>query len=234
MNKPKTSLLRSLIRRYQQASLIEKNPALDVDTILELERTDPYSRRKFIKDSAKALTIIGLSSVIPFVSCRTKTDHEPPKLIKDKPERNNPVIVIIGGGIAGLNCAYQLKKKNIIAHVYEADKKTGGRISSKENELGPGLITEYGGEFIDTNNLDIINLVKELNLLMYDTHADIKDNHLIKEDYYFKNKKRSDKDILNEFKKIVKKLEGDKIKCRTDYTSKDAIIFDNTSLEEYV
>ncbi len=234
MGKAKSSLLRSLIRRCQQAIILENNQELDTDTILEFERSDPYNRRKFIKDSTKTLTIIGLSSVLPFIPFRSNKVLVPPNSYKTKPYNQDPVIAIIGGGIAGLNCAYQLRKSNIIAQIFEADKTTGGRINSKENLLGPGLITEFGGEFIDTNNKDMLDLISELKLEIYDTHADIKENNLIKDAYYFKKQKRTDRDVIHEFRKIVKRLNEDKVKCGSNYNTPFAKNIDNTSLEEYI
>ncbi|MFM2315498.1 MAG: hypothetical protein RLZZ04_4776 [Cyanobacteriota bacterium] len=39
-----------------------------------------------------------------------------------------PKIAIVGGGIAGLNAAYQLHKSGLQATVYEAKSQVGGRI----------------------------------------------------------------------------------------------------------
>jgi monoamine oxidase len=45
--------------------------------------------------------------------------------------------------MAGLNCAYQLKKSGLKAAVYEASNRTGGRIYSQKNVLDAGLITNW-------------------------------------------------------------------------------------------
>jgi monoamine oxidase len=74
---------------------------------------------------------------------------------------SQPRIVILGAGMAGLNCAYQLKKSGLKAAVYEASNRTGGRIYSQKNVLDAGLITELGGEFIDTEHKDMLKLCHE-------------------------------------------------------------------------
>mgnify|MGYP003694559533 CR=1 FL=1 len=36
-------------------------------------------------------------------------------------------VVVVGAGLAGLTCAYRLKRSGIIATVYEANTRLGGR-----------------------------------------------------------------------------------------------------------
>jgi len=56
-------------------------------------------------------------------------------------------IAVLGAGISGLSCAYWIQKKNLRAHIhiYEKDKRTGGKIHSFEKngfvlEKGPHLL----------------------------------------------------------------------------------------------
>ena len=233
MKQAKSQLLRSLLKRYRQASFLNKHPHIDTESFVHLERTDPYTRRKFLGDSIKTIALLGLTSTVPFISCRTSTDNNK-KTSEVKEDKRQPVIAIVGGGLAGLNCAYQLKKQHIIAKVYEADKRTGGRILSKKDALAPGLTTEFGGEFIDTNNQDMLDLVKEFGLEMYDTHKDIADNKLNKDVYYFGGRKRTDKEVINQFRKVAMKMEDDRIKCGDNFDTPIARQLDNTSIEQYV
>ncbi|HEY9380043.1 MAG TPA: FAD-dependent oxidoreductase, partial [Burkholderiales bacterium] len=41
-----------------------------------------------------------------------------------------PRIAIVGGGLAGLSCAYELRKRKIDATVYEASERLGGRCAT--------------------------------------------------------------------------------------------------------
>ncbi|MFM7089738.1 MAG: NAD(P)-binding protein, partial [Bacteroidota bacterium] len=66
------------------------------------------------------------------------------------PNIYNPDILIIGGGIAGLNAAYTFKKQGFTVPVYEASNRVGGRMMTLSNYFGNNLNTEMGGEFIDT------------------------------------------------------------------------------------
>src|SRR4051794_10495306 len=38
-----------------------------------------------------------------------------------------PKVVIVGGGLAGLSCAYRLNRAGYVAEIYEASTRVGGR-----------------------------------------------------------------------------------------------------------
>jgi monoamine oxidase len=65
---------------------------------------------------------------------------------------NAPRIAVIGGGIAGLNAAYQLKKVGLNATVYEARNRLGGRILSVREATGRGLVNDLGGHFVNSDH----------------------------------------------------------------------------------
>lgn len=237
MKNAKSPILKSLIKSFRKAAFAEKHPHIDTDTLIQLESVDIYTRRKFLTDATKTLTVLGIGSVLPFSACNSsndkvqekKTATEPPKPINEKVK-----IAVVGGGIAGLNCAYQLQKQGIIAQIYEGDKRVGGRIYTKENVLAQGITTEYGGEFIDTNHEDVRNLAQELGLELYDTIADVEQNKLIKDAYFFNNQHYTEKQVINEFRRIAKQIETDLSKCGEDYNTPFCEKLDNTSLDGYV
>jgi monoamine oxidase len=45
----------------------------------------------------------------------------------------------VGGGMAGLNTAYKLKKSGLTAKIFEGANRTGGRMHTTSNLLGEGL-----------------------------------------------------------------------------------------------
>jgi monoamine oxidase len=65
-----------------------------------------------------------------------------------------PVIAVVGGGLAGLNAAFQLQKAGYTATVYEARRRVGGRILSVTGAVGEGLVTDLGGQLINTDHAD--------------------------------------------------------------------------------
>jgi monoamine oxidase len=82
-----------------------------------------------------------------------------------------PSAAIVGGGLAGLSCAYRLKRKlGLKATVYEANTRLGGRCHTDRDNFG-AQIAEYGGELIDTGHVEIQRLAKELGLELDDMLA---------------------------------------------------------------
>src|SRR5215210_6928045 len=85
-------------------------------------------------------------------------------------------IVVVGGGLAGLACAYRLKRAGMSAELHEGSDRLGGRCWSIRGAFAPGLVAEHGGELIDTNHIEIRQLAKELgftldNLLQAETNG---------------------------------------------------------------
>jgi monoamine oxidase len=163
---------------------------------------DEYSedRRKFLKQMAITAGSVALApSILNLASCGKKDDES---------------IAIIGAGIAGLNAAYQLQKRDIKSTVYEASDRIGGRIFTMVDEYGKGITTEVGGEFIDTTHEDILQLVKELGLSLYD----LREDKLERKTLYFGGREYSEDDLKNAIKPFAAQLMKD-IKSLPDIIS---------------
>jgi monoamine oxidase len=80
---------------------------------------------------------------------------------------------IVGSGLAGLACAYELKRAGILATVHETNERPGGRVYSMGGAFGgpvtfPGQVVERGGEFIDTGHKAMLAYAQEFNLAKED------------------------------------------------------------------
>lgn len=75
-----------------------------------------------------------------------------------------PRIVVVGGGLAGLTCAYRLKQAGYRADLYEASTRLGGRCWTRRGDFAEGQIAEHGGELIDQGHTQIRQLSQELGL----------------------------------------------------------------------
>jgi monoamine oxidase len=73
-------------------------------------------------------------------------------------------VVVVGAGLAGLTCALRLKQAGVLADVYEASTRVGGRCWSGRGAFADGQIYEHGGELIDSGHLELKGLVHELGL----------------------------------------------------------------------
>lgn len=94
----------------------------------------------------------GLSLLPLLSSCSTLDEY----LIEDQFDFENEV-VIIGGGIAGLYAAYELKKNKIPFKIFEASHRLGGKIQTIDK-------TEWGAFEFRKNDTLLTKLAKELNL----------------------------------------------------------------------
>ncbi len=81
----------------------------------------------------------------------------------------NPRIGIVGAGLAGLTVAYRLVQAGYTPIIYEGSDRIGGRAFS--GVLLEDQVFEHGGEFIDTDQTDIMELAGELGLVIDDLYA---------------------------------------------------------------
>lgn len=125
-----------------------RDDAVDYDAALALRK----GRRDFLKATAATGAAMMAGASIEA------------QALTYKPAR----IAIIGAGLAGLRCAYELKKVGITATIYEANpSRIGGRCFSNRTSFGDN-VAENGGELIDTPQTNIQNLAKELGLTLDD------------------------------------------------------------------
>ena len=61
------------------------------------------------------------------------------------PEAHGAEVAIIGSGISGLVCAYELMRMGLKPTVYESPGSFGGRLRSQPFEGAEGVIAELGG-----------------------------------------------------------------------------------------
>lgn len=84
--------------------------------------------------------------------------------------RTGPLRVgIVGAGLGGLACAYDLKRAGITATIHETNERVGGRVFSMGGAFPgpvsfPGQVVERGGEFIDTGHKTMLGYAQEFNL----------------------------------------------------------------------
>jgi monoamine oxidase len=206
MRKSRTPLMQILQKCLNQAILMNQSKSVyQVDS----------NRRKFLKRSVVAGTVMSLSGWSTLSSCGNS---------------KIPRIAIIGGGIAGLNCAYQLKKKDVSATIYEADKRTGGRMFSKVGIFADGMSTEFGAEFIDTDHEDMLSLVDEFGLEMIDTHMET----LPRDTFFIDGKHYTEEDVVTAYKPAALKILEDRGLCGTNYDTNFAFELDAQSIDVYI
>jgi len=186
-----------------------------------IHETFNQSRRKFLRDTMYAAG--GMALMPSFLQ----------GLSFDGNADANKQVVIVGGGIAGLNACYQLKKQGINATLYEASARVGGRMFTMKDEFGKGITTDIGGEFVDTTHTEIIQLMKEFGLPFYD----LREDKLEPKELYFGGKHLSNNDLKNAFAPFVNQLVKDikSLPEKISYKTADSFRhFDNKSITEYI
>ena len=101
------------------------------------------SRRSFLKRTATATT---LASISPLSISSMLNDHSDDKRI-----------LIVGAGLAGLTCAYELDKSGYNVILIEARSRAGGRVRTYRDPFADNLYAEMGAEYVDSTD----NLVHE-------------------------------------------------------------------------
>ncbi|MBC8346428.1 MAG: FAD-dependent oxidoreductase [Candidatus Marinimicrobia bacterium] len=62
-------------------------------------------------------------------------------------------IIVIGAGLAGLSCAYELKKSGYNVIVLEARKRPGGRVRTYREPFADHLYAEMGAEYVNSEDI---------------------------------------------------------------------------------
>lgn len=203
----RTELFGALRRAFAAARLSER----ERDAL----RTAPgISRRTFLAGTAAAAAATAM-----------------PALAKRDPGR----VAIVGGGVAGLNCVHRLAKAGVRATVYEASKRTGGRIWTAQALSGPETWTELGAEFIDTNHKELRRLVREFDLDLIDFAT--RKEGAFEETYYFGGRYITHDDIVEAFRSVAPRIAADFDRAGDPSyagANPDAVALDQTPLSEYL
>jgi monoamine oxidase len=120
-----------------------------VERALDLERRALVSRREVLTGLAATGALAAL-----------------PPLALGRPPRTLDV-GIVGAGLAGLACADRLRARGVVASVYEASDRVGGRCWSLRGFF-PGQVAERGGELIDNLHKTMLGYANAFKLARED------------------------------------------------------------------
>ncbi len=183
--------------------------------------SSPVSRRRFLKYSALAGGAALATTASPKMSRLSAAwGYEQPK------------IAIIGGGIAGLNAAYQLKKLGLIATVYEAKSDVGGRMQSR-TVVGTHLVNDLGASFVNTDHEDILALTKELGIELFNRVEDAESTAFPASAYYFEGRLFPEAELVELLRPLANQLAIDATLLAKDFDTY-APQFDELSVADYL
>jgi monoamine oxidase len=178
-----------------------------------------WTRRRFLKATAMAGGVGLVSSA------------RPREVLARQPQ--GPTIAIVGGGLAGLNAAYQLQKLGFTATVYEAGKRLGGRIFSVCDAVGEGLVIDFGGAFINTDHADMLALVEDFSLTLFNRIEEAERLAIPKTGYFFGGCSHSEAAVADLLRPLAAQITADADLLDADY---DLIApeFDHLSVTAYL
>ncbi len=185
----RTPLFRTLSRLLLEGRAAARAGAPVLEYAERERERRAVSRRRFLAMSA------GAASIPLLAACGEEAPPDPAA----------PTVAIVGGGIAGVHCAYRLKKLGVNATLYDAAKRLGGRMFTDRTTFPDGMHCELGGELIDTGHQTMRDLAMELGLELYDYNDD--DPSLARFVMNIGGKNLTEQEILMGFAPIAAKID---------------------------
>ncbi|MGF6508215.1 flavin monoamine oxidase family protein [Paraburkholderia sp. 32] len=147
-----------------------------------------------------------------------------------------PRVAVIGAGLAGLCAAHVLARAGLAPAVFEAAPRVGGRVRTDHGRQEPGLLSEQGGEFIDTTHWDMLALASYFSLPLIDTGAE--SEHSLETAYYFGDRQYNEADVLAAYADVAPRIARDVAQLsrrvsRRSHTEADRR-FDFLSISDYL
>lgn len=145
--------------------------------------------------------------------------------------QSNARIAIVGGGLAGLVCADQLAALGVVATIYEANSRVGGRVHS--TRIFPGQTAELGGELIDNLHKTVLAYANELNLVKEDLGKAPGEKH-----FFFGDQLYSEAQVVDEYRQLTPRIRADLQSCSnaptaSSHTASD-VALDNLDLATWL
>jgi monoamine oxidase len=210
-------LFRQFIRTLQQARRQNLQADGRPQPLPRVQRQ--WTRRRFIRSA----TLAGGSALFTSTLSQATRGWS----------QQQPKIAIVGGGIAGLNAAYYLKKAGLSATVYEARRRLGGRILSVTDAVGPGLVSDLGGHFINSDHADMLQLVREFDLKLFNRVEDAQRFPFPETGYFFDGRLRSQAEVADQLRPLARQISRDAALIDRDF-EQFAPQFDQQSVAEYL
>lgn len=224
----RTPFFATVRKAFQLALRAEKQQTDTAEVIGQAEEA-LLSRRRFLENTGKTLLAGAVAPGLLMDAARP--------LWQPFAGKTAPRIVIVGGGMAGLNALHVLQKNKLDATLYEATGRTGGRMFTVQEAMGKGTWTEFGGEFIDTDHADMWDLAKEFRIELLD-FAGPSEASLAKEAFFFEGRHHSMEEVVTAFRTFAPRMKADMEKLGGDisYSTEDAFVkkLDCMSLSKYL
>lgn len=181
------------------------------------EPTQGWSRRHFLQS-------LGAAAAWPAgVDAATRRPELP----------RNPRIAIVGGGMAGLNAAYQIKKGGVASTVYESRNRVGSRMFTVHNAFGNGSVTDVGGELVNSNHTEMTGLAQDFGIGLFDRFADAAATWIQSTTYLVDGHVLAEADVARAFRELARRIGRDAARLDSKPDSYTPV-FDDLSAKAYL
>lgn len=139
--------------------------------------------------------------------------------------------IVIGGGLAGLHCAWRLVEQGVETVVVEAQARVGGRQFTGRGLFANGQSCELGGEFIDTNHATMWALADEFAIAIDDRWADeLPDT--VRDTWWIGGRRVTDAEIIAQFELVAPAIVDAFNAAETD--DYQFALLDGTTMADYL
>ena len=115
-----------------------------------MKNQNQFTRRTFIKKAGLTTSLFSLYPLSYSSIFSNSTDDKR--------------IIVIGAGLAGLSCAYELDQAGFNVMLIEARSRPGGRVNTYRDPFSDNLYSEMGAEYVDSSDTYIQEYCKKFNL----------------------------------------------------------------------
>lgn len=229
---PRTTMFDRMTRTLRRAEWIARRgmPSREgVALIAEAER----ERRGGGLTRRELLGAFGAAAAATIAGCAPGVDA-PGQLAQEARGGNGGAtgdVAIVGAGLAGVGCAYELQRRGVKPALYEASDRVGGRCWSLAGRF-PGQVCERGGELIDTTHSTMRGWARDLGVELESLQ-----NLPGEEFYYFGGRLHDEAEVVEEYRAFVDAMRDDLRAVGSptalDHTAADERL-DRMTLREYL
>jgi monoamine oxidase len=211
----RTPMMARLKRAFAIAAAAEQRGMPPADELVEIARGPKLglTRRRVLQSAAAAASLALV-----------------PRLLHAQ-QASAPEVVVVGGGVGGLNAAFRLHSAGVPVRVFEAARRVGGRMYSRAGVIAPDLVTELGGELVNTDHRDMLALIRVFDIPLIDLHT-AESGPAIEEVHFAQGKRRAEAELVAALRPVMRRLVADRARIERDPQAKRRI--DRMSLAEYL
>ena len=115
-----------------------------------IKNKNQLTRRTFIKKAGLTTSLFSFYP-LPFSSIFSNSTED-------------KRIIVIGAGLAGLSCAYELDQAGFNVILIEARSRPGGRVNTYREPFSDNLYSEMGAEYVDSSDMYVHEYCKKFDL----------------------------------------------------------------------